>query len=91
MPQGLQVFDASGRLTLDISDRITRIIDTRSIVGQGSVNIPALANGTPFAFGVLNAPSNNPRGGFVLVTVAGTVVTYRVPSGVSATLISGLF
>lgn len=47
MPAGLQVFDSSGRITLDLTDRITRIVATITVpVGaSGTIQLP---EGTPW-------------------------------------------
>ncbi|MNF96946.1 hypothetical protein D3C84_797570 [compost metagenome] len=56
MPQGLQVWDAQGRLRFDTSTRVANYIG--SIVtgtGDGSLSVPSLALGQPFVFLVPDA------------------------------------
>jgi hypothetical protein len=91
MPQGLQVWAEDGSLKLDVTERLSRLIDQRTISGQGSVQIPALTGGTPFAFAVLDGSSAAPQGGFIIVTVTGNVLSWNVPAGLTATMISGLY
>lgn len=49
MPQGLQIFDASGNIVLDISDRVYRLLTVADITtaATGSITVPGIANGTP--------------------------------------------
>lgn len=53
MPTGLQCWDASGNLTVDLTSRMTRLL---GYVNQaaGSLQEPALAQGIPFVIPVLN-------------------------------------
>ncbi len=49
MPQGLQVFDASGNITLDLTDRVGRILGAQVITSaNGSVTNVGFAGLTPF-------------------------------------------
>lgn len=48
MPQGLQVFDASSNLIVDITDEITSVIYTAVITGAGSYTNAAFARGDIF-------------------------------------------
>lgn len=58
--QGLQIYDAEGDLTLDVSDRITKILGELVIPNtvekdSGTLEVPELANGgTPFYFSLGN-------------------------------------
>jgi hypothetical protein len=51
MAAGLQIWDASGRLVVDFTSRLSRIIDSVYLNGSaasGSVTNAALSQGTPF-------------------------------------------
>lgn len=50
MPQGLQVFDASGNEILSVTDRISRVLGVTTITGgsAGSVTNAGFAGLTPF-------------------------------------------
>lgn len=49
MPAGLQTFDASGNLILEISDRVYRVLTIIQVptTDSGSVTVPELLTGTP--------------------------------------------
>ncbi len=49
MPQGLQCWDGAGNLTLDITDRITRVLGVITPARNGSLVNAGLLTGTPFA------------------------------------------
>lgn len=63
MPQGLQVWDASGNLILDISERVGKFLGIATITAgvNGSVTNAGFALGQPF----------------FMVTTLGTLPTYR--------------
>ena len=49
MPTGFECYDTQGRLTLSLSDSITRIIGTVDTgLANGSISVPALTSGRPF-------------------------------------------
>lgn len=50
MPQGLEVYNASGVLEMAVTDRLTRIIGETTATGgtAGSVTNAGLATGSPF-------------------------------------------
>lgn len=52
MPQGLQVFDAGGNLTLDVTDRISRVLGVVTIAANasGSVSSAGFSGLSPFWF-----------------------------------------
>jgi hypothetical protein len=45
---GLQVFDQSGNLMVNIQDRLAKIIGSARVTANGSVTDPNLLQGTPF-------------------------------------------
>lgn len=76
MGQGLQVFDASGTLMLDTSDRVAKVLGVIGISGNGSVTVPLLVGNNPF-FSIV--PTNSSVAG----ATAGMLpnVTYNATSG----------
>lgn len=60
MPQGLQVFDANGRLILNVTDRIGRVITTvrttPNVAGSYSFPVSTGVNERPF-FCLLTTPA----------------------------------
>lgn len=50
MTAGLQVFDAAGRITLDVTDRICKVLGSVTIAAgsSGSVALPDLQGNQPF-------------------------------------------
>ncbi|TWH49586.1 hypothetical protein [Sporomusa sp. KB1] len=51
MPAGLQCWDADGNLTLDITDRLTRVLGTiQTGTSDGSITDNNLLLGTPWYF-----------------------------------------
>lgn len=57
MPQGLQCWDASGTLLVDITDRLTRIlgVTTVSAGGSGTVTDDGFLTGSPFCIAIRSA------------------------------------
>jgi hypothetical protein len=45
---GLQVFDQSGNLIVNVQDRLAKIIGSARVTANGSVTDPNLLQGTPF-------------------------------------------
>ena len=51
MSQGLQIWDANGALTVDITTRLASLIGWVDTNGaNGSLSVPDFGRGTPFAF-----------------------------------------
>lgn len=49
MPQGLQCWDSNGNMTLDVTDRLTRLLGTAETgVSNGSISDENLSAGTPW-------------------------------------------
>ncbi|MDF9616139.1 hypothetical protein P5705_00635 [Pseudomonas entomophila] len=90
MSTGLQVFDPQGKLNLDLNDRITRLVMVRDVKGSGSMVVPELAQGTPFAFAVSNTSSAT-ESGFAIVNVSGTTVTWSAMGNETLTLICAVY
>lgn len=73
MPQGLQIWDASGNLIVDTTSRLARIIDSVTITSSnmsGSVNNARLAEGEGFYF-LAGSNDNMPT-----VSFSGTTMTW---------------
>jgi hypothetical protein len=87
MTVGLQVWDASGNLIIDQSTvlgRVIAIIDANT--SSGSVSVPGLDQGTPFAIPMLQqgGASETPTNTYPDCTFSGTVVSWTrqaYPSG----------
>lgn len=88
MPQGLQVFDASGALKVDISDQLLRFLGTPIIAppgASGSVTNDGLLTGTPFwmANAYNNGGSSYWPGESLYppaVSISGNTLSYTIPS-----------
>ena len=50
MAYGLRVWNASGQLTLDISDSLTRLLGSVTVSGTGVLNVPGFSTGRPFYY-----------------------------------------
>lgn len=80
MPQGLQAWDAGGVLTLDITDRIARVLGTQQVSGgSGTISHAAFTTGTPFAIPVplttsFDAPYYEP--GTLVFSWSGTTMSW---------------
>lgn len=80
MPAGLEVYDASGRPVVRLTDRLGAIVGIFSTgTAAGSINIPGLARGVPFyvvqtgwssAVGASNLPQ---------ISISGTTVSWSSP------------
>lgn len=84
MPQGLQVWDANGVLTLDVTSRLGVLlgaVDTNKV--NGSVVVQAFNRGTPFFFANLLENTLIPGGRAPRVYTSGNTL-YWVYDGNSA-------
>nr|WP_092069553.1 hypothetical protein [Dendrosporobacter quercicolus]NSL47514.1 hypothetical protein [Dendrosporobacter quercicolus DSM 1736]SDL92505.1 hypothetical protein SAMN04488502_1011194 [Dendrosporobacter quercicolus] len=79
MPCGLQIWDANGNLTLDVTDRLTRVLGTFSTgTTDGSHTDAALAFGTPW----IHATSSYPYNSYACqYTVSGTTISWTFIEG----------
>nr|DAS40838.1 MAG TPA: hypothetical protein [Caudoviricetes sp.] len=50
MPAGLQVFDEAGRLKLDLTRRITKVLGTRIVSGSGEIDLSGYVGMSPWYF-----------------------------------------
>lgn len=95
MTSGLQVFDAAGRITLDVTERVCKILGTVSITAgsSGSVSLPDLQGNQPF---VLFLPTGWGAGTLApSFNVGSTSISWYYPSNWSTktggTLVYGIF
>ena len=75
MPTGLQCWDASGNLTVDLTSRMTRLLGYVN-QGAGSIQELALAQGIPFVIPVLNQNGLMYPENVNVPAIAGTTVTW---------------
>jgi hypothetical protein len=75
MPTGLQCWDASGNLTVDLTSRMTRLLGYVN-QGAGSLQEPALAQGIPFVIPVLNQNGLMYPENLTVPTISGTTVAW---------------
>lgn len=75
MPTGLQCWDASGNLTVDLTSRMTRLLGY-VYQGAGSIQEPALAQGIPFVIPVLNQNGLMYPENLTVPTISGITVTW---------------
>ena len=79
MPQGLQVFDSSGNMMLDVTDRLTRYLgafDTGSGNGSGSYTDALLLTGTPWI--IVTCIAGDPAYLNVAFTVSGSTISWSM-------------
>ncbi|WP_210132399.1 hypothetical protein [Stenotrophomonas rhizophila] len=75
MPTGLQCWDASGNLTVDLTSRMTRLLGYVN-QGAGSLQESALAQGIPFVIPVLNQNGLMYPENLTVPTISGTTVAW---------------
>lgn len=80
MPQGLQIFNASGQIIFNTEDRLTRLLGFQIISGNGSIVVPALATGTPFFFVHLINGTGNPLTTYPRPSISGTTISWLTQS-----------
>lgn len=80
MTAGLQVFDGSGVLVVNIGDRLGRILGSVDVgTENGSVTVPGFSLGQPFYFLRAIGPQ---QGTFPpTITVSGNTLYWSAPSG----------
>lgn len=59
VPQGIQVFDKNGNITIDVTDRLTQVVGIYTIPrtsSEGSITVPNIGNNKVwFAFNIKDA------------------------------------
>lgn len=86
MPQGMQIFDANGNLTIDITDSISKIIGvvTTQANVAGSLNVPELAGGSRIFISKRATPPSGPfpgNGKRCEVTISGRTINWSAGRG----------
>ena len=80
MPQGLQVWDASGNLILDLTDRLGRILGISTLTSptDGSITDAGFASGTPWfiCLPISSGAASTPQ-----CSVAGNVISWDFITG----------
>lgn len=90
MPQGLQVFDASGNVMVDLTTSITRVLGMADIgTSNGSITDTGFSTGIPWWVVLCTSTGSNifsPS-----IGVSGNVLSYTFPlSGLTARIIYGV-
>lgn len=83
MAHGLQVFNPSGGLIHDVSERLTRLIGATVISGSGSFQVPDFALGQGWFY--TQPYENFAESGrtYPEVTISGTTISWTTSSGVT--------
>lgn len=77
MPQGLQIWDANGNITFDSTVNTTYILGSGQTTStNGSIDVPALANGTPWVLITGYTDNQSLTGHYPYVTVSGTKIQW---------------
>jgi hypothetical protein len=78
MGQGLQIFNPSGQLVLDTASGLGRVLGTLDVSQAGSLDVPALSSGRPFAFAtVLQTPRGNITADVIQISFNGTLMSWQ--------------
>lgn len=95
MPQGLQIFDASGNCLLDITDRLTRVLgEVTTGAASGSITNAALTTGTPWYLGANTDGSICSSGeANIVVSFSGSTMSWSYGSGtaVNKSILYGVY
>lgn len=80
MPQGLQVWDAAGNLTLDLTDRIGRLLGIATLTSptDGNLTDAGFASGTPW---FVCLPYSGGASSTPDVSIAGNVISWDFVTG----------
>lgn len=76
MPTGLQCWDESGALTVDLTSRMTRLLGSVNQGTAGSRQEPALAQGIPFVLPILDQNGLMYPEFAPVPTISGTTITW---------------
>lgn len=80
MPQGLQVWDATGRIVLDTSNRVTKIVGRVYLSGvAGSLIVPGLLGNNVFFNFNPDPYSARIDNAFPAITLSGQTVAWSYP------------
>jgi hypothetical protein len=86
MVQGVEVYDASGNLTLSVTDRLTKLLGAVNVSSSGSLTLPAALAGNSYWFAFIPSTSGF-TGTPPVISVSGTTLSWTYPAG--ATNLSG--
>lgn len=87
MTAGFKSYDAAGNPEITISTRFTRILGAVQASGSGSINVPDLAEGTPFMLSRPQSTGVNIFSGGAVGVISGTTISWSGP----ATFLYGIY
>ena len=91
MPQGFQAWSPTGLQTVDITDRLTRIIGSIYVNSPGSMNVPEFAQGSPIVWALPQRSALNngiqPGASAIRATVSGTTLSWSSAGGDGTTYV----
>lgn len=79
MPQGLQVFNSGGAVICDITDRLTRMLGSQTISGNGSIVVSQFSQGAGFYFTIPLAEFEGALTQYPIVEISGTTLSWSTP------------
>ncbi len=80
MPAGLEVFDAYGRPTVRLTDRLGAVVGVfETGTAAGSIVLPGLARGTPFYIVQTGWSSDVGASNLPQISISGTTVSWSIP------------
>lgn len=94
MPQGLQVWDKNGVLTVDLTDRLGLAIGSVNTgTSNGSIQVPQFQGNTPFyyALSLSDNAASSPRISITGTTLSWTFVDITINGEVAARVPSNIF
>lgn len=77
MANGVQVWRADGKVLVSTDKRMGRIMGVYGATGPGSITIPALSQGTPWA---IVQDKNGLREAYLTITISGTTISWTQTS-----------
>ena len=80
MPAGFQVFDASGNVIVDLTDRLGRVLGITTITADGNLTDAGFATGTPFWCCI---PVATGRAPVPDISISGNVLSWDFQAGIS--------
>lgn len=80
---GADIYDAAGNLVLEISARYLRLVHTQVVTGNGSINLPDIANVQTFQWIDIGYSTWTAAQGNLTVMRSGSLISWTLPSGVS--------
>lgn len=91
MPQGLQIFDASGNVILDTNVKAGRVLGTATVAAStaGSVTNAGLTTGTPFWIYQASTTSYFARA--PTISVSGSTLSWAADSDRAGLIVYGVY